>query len=77
MEIETMEGMAKRLRGTGGGEQAEAVIKAIKAINSASGMLDAKNRTTALYHLAIALAGPRHAVTTILTAAEALGGEGI
>lgn len=76
LEVETMENMAKRLRGTGGGDQAKAVMKAIKAINSAPGMLDAKNRTAALYHLSRAISGPDRAVDTILNAAEVLGGQG-
>lgn len=69
IELETMEAMAARLSGTGGGAQAEAVIKAILLIKRAPGMLDAGNRTAALYHLAVALSGEAHAAETILFAA--------
>lgn len=68
-EFESMDSMAKRLSGTGGGAQAKAVIDAIEIIRKAPGMLDAENRTTALYHLAIALAGKNHAKSTIETTA--------
>jgi hypothetical protein len=69
IKIETLESMAKRLRGTGGGAQAEAVIEAIKAINGAAGILDVNNRTTAIYHLAVALSGDARAGDTILLTA--------
>lgn len=69
INLETMESMTQRLRGTGGGAQADAVITAIKAIKGAAGMLDADNRATALYHLAVALSGESSAVDTIVLTA--------
>ena len=69
LEIETMEMMAQRLYGTSGGCQANAVIEAIKLINTAPGMLDADNRNTALYHLAAALGGKSRAVESLVGAA--------
>lgn len=74
IEVESMEAMVQRLYGCGGGEQAKAVVKAIKAINAAQGMLDAENRVTALFHLSAALGGQSRAVDTIRLAAELLGG---
>lgn len=65
MEFESMEQMVKRLAGTGGGAQAKAVLDAIKAIKKAPGMLDAANRSAALYHLAVALSGEDNAASTI------------
>lgn len=69
-EVETMEDMAKRLAGTGGGEQAKAVIEAIKGIRKAAGQLDAENTATALYHLAAALSNRDHATTALHNAAN-------
>ncbi len=72
LKIEMMGKMAQRLRGTGGGAQAEAVIKAIATIKSSPGMLDAGNRATAIYHLSVALSGEAHAVETIINTAAML-----
>lgn len=74
VEFESMESMAKRLAGTGGGAQAKAVIAAINAIRKAEGTLDADNRMTAIYHLAVALAGNNHAESTIENTAQMLRG---
>lgn len=64
-KFESMDSIAQRLAGTGGGSQAKAVIEAIKLIQEAPGMLDAENRAAALYHLAVALSGKNHAESTI------------
>ena len=64
-KLESMQEMAARLHGTGGGDQANAVIEAIGLIRAAPGILDANNRTTALWHLATALSGVRNAAQTI------------
>lgn len=69
-EIETMEEMLARLGQSGAAEQAKAVIKSIKLINQASGMLDSANRAIALYHLSAALAGESHAVSTLIDTAD-------
>ena len=53
-EFETMESMYSRLKGTGEGAQAEAVISSIKLIRKAPGVLDSTNVAVALYHIAIA-----------------------
>ncbi len=74
-KFESMEDMARRLAGTGGGDQAKAVIDAAKLIRSAPGMLDSNNRVAAIYHLAVALAGVDHAASTIETAAFLLKDE--
>lgn len=63
--LESMHEMAERLHGTGGGEQANAVSEAIRIIRAAPGILDANNRTTALWHLAAALSGVRRAAQAI------------
>lgn len=68
-ELESMHEMAVRLHGTGGGEQANAVVEAIRLIRAAPGMLDANNRTIALWHLAAALSDGRRAVQIIEDAA--------
>jgi hypothetical protein len=60
-EFETMESMYSRLKGTGGGAQAEAVISSIKLIRKAHGVLDSTNVAVALYHIAIALVGNERA----------------
>lgn len=68
-ELESMHEMAVRLHGTGGGEQANAVIEAIRLIRAAQGILDVNNRTTALWHLAAALSDVRRAAQVIEDAA--------
>jgi hypothetical protein len=73
LQVESMEEMAKRLHGCGSAEQVKAVIKAIKGINRAGGALDARNRSTALYHLAVALAGDYWAIETISDTAARFG----
>lgn len=69
-EIETMEEMLARLGQSGAAEQAKAVIKSIKLINQASGMLDERNRKIALYHLSVAISGEYSAITTLLNTAD-------
>ena len=75
MEFESLESMSQRLAGTGGGSQVKAVMEAVSLIRSAPGMLDAENRAAALYHLAVALAGKNHAVSTIENTALLLNDE--
>ncbi len=70
--FETIEDMARRLQGTGGGARALAVAEAIKTIKAAPGMLDRTNATTALYWLAVALHGADHATSLIASAAGTL-----
>jgi hypothetical protein len=72
MQVESMENMMARLRGTGGGSQAEAVIRAADQIRQTPGMLDANNAVAALVHIAVALVGERKAGNLILSAAEQL-----
>lgn len=72
MEFESLESMNRRLAGTGGGAQVKAVIEAVSLIRNAPGMLDAANRSAALYHLAVALAGIDHAASTIENTASFL-----
>lgn len=60
--LESMEHMAARLRGTGGGEQANAVIDAGELINKAGGELDNRNAVSAIFHLAVALVGEKRAL---------------
>lgn len=67
--IETMEAMVMRLGDCGGAAQARAVIKAIKAIQTAPGVLDMQNGAIALYWLAVALKGKDHAPAAIAEAA--------
>lgn len=75
IEFESMESMADRLAGKGGGSQANSVIEAAKLIKSAPGMLDAGNRAAAIYYLAVALAGEDHASSTIENAVWLLKNE--
>lgn len=73
-EIESMENMCSRLRGTGGGEAAAAVAKAIKTIEPHGGRLDSMNRAAVLVHLAVALAGKEYAASALLDAAAIVEG---
>lgn len=68
-EIEPMEAMVMRLGDCGGAAQARAVIKAIKAIQTAPGELDMQHGAVALYWLAVALKGKDHAPAVIAEAA--------
>ena len=72
MEVESMENMVTRLRGTGAGSQAEAVIRAADQIRLAPGRLDASNAVAALHYLAAALVGDRKASNLIQAGAEQL-----
>lgn len=74
-EFESMNHMAKRLEGTGGGSQAEAVLAAAELINSARGILDRNNAESAIIHLAIEIAGKDHAADLILRTAQRIDPE--
>lgn len=64
--IESMQEMKNRLGDSGASGQVKAVIAAISAINKAPGVLDQRNRATALFHLAVAITGTEESAVSAL-----------